>query len=120
MEHAGKYCLTILLTLLLAPVVMAGGDTWPQRFNVTAKRFSFQPEQITVEDNRPVILEITSDDVTHGLKSKDFNFNATIHKGQTTEVTFTPHQAGRFVARCSHFCGMGHGSMTFVINVVDK
>lgn len=99
---------------------MAANDASPQRFNVTAKRFSYDPAQITVENNRPVVLELTSEDVTHGLKSKELDFNVTVHKGRTAEVTFTPHRAGRFVARCSHFCGVGHGSMTLVINVVDK
>jgi cytochrome c oxidase subunit II len=120
MKHAGKHCLRILLLLSFAPAAMAGTDSSPQRFHIAAKRFSFEPGQIAVEDNRTVILQLTSEDVTHGLKSKDFNFNVAIHKGQTTEVTFTPHRAGRFIARCSHFCGVGHGSMILVIDVVDK
>ena len=108
------------MLLSLATALHAGNDSAPQRFNVTAKRFSFGPQEITVQDGNPVILELTSDDVTHGLKCKEFGFNVAIHKGHTTEVTFTPHHAGRFVARCSHFCGRGHGSMIFIINVVDK
>lgn len=112
-------CLLILL-LSLAPVVASARDSSPQRFNIVAKRFSFEPEEITVANHRKVVLELTSDDVTHGLKCKELNFNAVIHKGRTMEVTFTPEHAGRFVARCSHFCGMGHGSMTLVITVVDE
>lgn len=120
MNRVAVHGLKMLFLLSLASVLHAGADTSPQRFEVAAKRFSFQPAQITVQMGRPVVLELTSGDVTHGLKSKEFQFNVTIHKGQTTEVTFTPHEVGRFVARCSHFCGMGHGSMTFIINVVDK
>lgn len=120
MKRVAVHCSKILFLLSIASAQHAIADSSPQRFEVAAKRFSFQPEQITVQVGRPVVLELTSEDVTHGLKSKEFRFNMTTHKGQTTEVTFTPRESGRFVARCSHFCGMGHGSMTFVINVVDK
>jgi cytochrome c oxidase subunit II len=120
MNQVAAHCLRILLLLSIASALHARADSSPQRFEVVAKRFSFQPAQITVRVGSPVVLELTSEDVTHGLKSKEFQFNVTIHKGQTAEATFTPREAGRFVARCSHFCGMGHGSMTFVINVVDK
>lgn len=108
------------MLLSLARAVHVGNGSAPQRFSVSAKRFSFEPPGITVEDGKPVVLGLTSDDVTHGLKCTELGFNVVIHKGHTTELTFTPHRAGRFVGRCSHFCGMGHGSMTFVINVVDK
>lgn len=120
MKPAANSCLKILILLSLALPLRAGTGSEPQRFNITAKRFSFQPEEITVQDGRPVVLDLTSDDVTHGLKSKDLAFNVAIHKGHPTELTFTPHHPGRFIARCSHFCGMGHGSMTLIINVVDK
>lgn len=120
MKRTCKRCSWILILFAIPSALLAGGDSSPQVFTVTAKRFSYQPAEITVQNGRPVVLELTSEDVTHGLKNKDLHFNVAIHKGRTTEVTFTPHQTGRFVARCSHFCGMGHGSMTFVINVVDK
>jgi cytochrome c oxidase subunit II len=110
-----------ILPVLLCSVIQTARSTSPlQTFTITAKRFSFQPDEITVQKGRPVILDLISKDVTHGLKCKELGVNATIHKGQTTEVKFTPHEAGRFVGRCSHFCGIGHGSMTLVINVVDK
>ncbi|MGH9733452.1 MAG: cupredoxin domain-containing protein [Candidatus Acidiferrales bacterium] len=112
-------CLLILL-VSLAPVVTSGSDSSSQHFNIVAKRFSFEPGEITVADHRKAVLELTSDDVTHGLKCKELDFNTVIHKGRTVELTFTPQHAGRFVARCSHFCGMGHGSMTLVITVVDE
>lgn len=120
MKRTLEHCLGLLILLLLAFPLHAGTDSSPQVIAVTAKRFSFQPAEITVEKGRPVVLQLTSEDVTHGLKCKDLDFDIAIHKGRSVQVTFTPSQAGRFIARCSHFCGMGHGSMTFVINVVDK
>jgi cytochrome c oxidase subunit 2 len=115
-----KRTLAIVLAFLYSTTLIARSVVPPQRFTIAAKRFSFRPEEITVQKGRAVTLELTSLDVTHGLKCKELGFNVTIHKGQTTEVEFTPVEAGRFVGRCSHFCGIGHGSMTLVINVVDK
>ncbi|HEX3893934.1 MAG TPA: hypothetical protein VHW46_15270 [Terracidiphilus sp.] len=42
-----------------------------------------------------------------------------VGKGGTAEVHFTPNQTGTFVGHCSVFCGMGHGSMTLTLRVVD-
>ena len=120
MNQIAKCSLIILLASVLASASLAGPGVTPQRITIVAKRFSYQPDQITVQKGRPVILDLTSEDVTHGLKLKDFGIKVTIHKGKITEVEFTPEQTGRFVGRCSHFCGMGHGSMTLVINAVDK
>lgn len=120
MKRVLKHCLPILALLSVASAMHARTDSSPQVFTVTAKRFSYQPAEITVQNGRPVVLQVTSEDVTHGLKCKDLSFEVAIHKGRTTEVTFTPTRIGRFVARCSHFCGMGHGSMIFIINVVGK
>lgn len=119
-EIAAKRTLIIALIFLLSTALLAGPVVPAHHFTITAKRFSFQPSEITVQKGIPVILELTSLDVTHGLKCKQLGFNVTIHKGQTTEVKFTPTETGHFLGRCSHFCGIGHGSMTLVINVVDK
>ena len=120
MHRTVKPILAFLLLPLFAIVLRAGQAQEPQRFTITAKRYSYQPGEITVQKGRPVILELSSEDVTHGLKCKELGIDVTVHKGETVEVDFTPQETGRFVARCSHFCGVGHGSMTLAVNVVDK
>lgn len=120
MRRIAKRFLPIILLSSFAIALRAGADTEPQRISITAHRFSYQPNKITVQRGRPVILELTSKDVTHGLKCKELGFDATIHKGKITEVKFTPQETGQFSCRCSHFCGMGHGSMTMIIDVVNK
>lgn len=120
MMRIARRSVVIFLLALAATATLAGPPASPQRISIVAKRFSYQPDEITVQKGRPVILELTSEDVTHGLEVKELGIKATIHKGQTTEVKFTPEVAGQFQGRCSHFCGMGHGSMTLVINVVSQ
>jgi cytochrome c oxidase subunit II len=90
-----------------------------RRVEITASRFSYNPSEITLKKGEPVVLVLTSTDVTHGLAIKDFDVKTEIKKGKTAEVTFTPLKVGTFQAKCSHFCGKGHGSMVLTVNVVE-
>src|SRR5258708_4241789 len=90
-----------------------------QRINVTAKRFEFAPNEITVKRGEKVTLVVQSQDVTHGLKLKDFGVNTDLPKGKGVEVSFTPTQAGTYVGQCSHFCGSGHGRMKLTVHVKE-
>jgi cytochrome c oxidase subunit 2 len=48
---------------------------------------------------------------------KALGIDATIEPGKTVDVPITPHQAGKYVAICDHFCGSGHGNMHMVVMV---
>jgi cytochrome c oxidase subunit II len=115
-----KYFLKILLFcgVTLAPVVAAGDGT-PKTISITAQRFSFSPNEITVKKGEEITLEITSTDVKHGLVIEGLGVKTEIKKGQSAEVRFTPETAGTFEGKCAHFCGKGHGSMTMTVHVVE-
>ena len=89
-----------------------------QRIEIVAKRFDFTPGDITVKRGVPVTLVLTSKDVDHGLKFKDFNVAISVKKGETKQVTFTPGNAGTFIGQCSVFCGSGHGAMKMTLHVI--
>jgi cytochrome c oxidase subunit 2 len=91
----------------------------PRKIDITAKRFGYEPSEITIKKGELVVLELSSQDVTHGFKFKEMNLNAKIEKNKTTELTFTPSEAGDFVAHCSVFCGSGHGGMALTIHVTE-
>ena len=91
----------------------------PQRIEITAKRFSFDPASITLKKGVPVVLVLTSKDVTHGLQIKELGVDARIPKGQTVEVPLTPQSAGTFQGKCSVFCGFGHGRMKMTVTVTE-
>ncbi len=97
----------------------ATGDGTPKTISITAQRFSFSPNEITVKKGEEVTLEITSKDVSHGLLIEDLGVRTEIKKGQSAEVKFTPETAGTFEGKCAHFCGKGHGSMTMTVHVVE-
>jgi len=86
---------------------------------ITAKRFSFAPNEITIKKGEPVMLVVQSEDVTHGLKIEDLGLRTEVKKGHPAELSFTPDTAGTFEGKCAHFCGKGHGSMTLIVHVVE-
>jgi cytochrome c oxidase subunit 2 len=119
---------TKLMMLVLFVGVLAGGaftghnlsaQDAPRRIEVTAKRFAYEPSEITVKKGQPVVLVIKSLDVAHGLRFRDLNLNATVAKGGSAELQFTPDRTGDFVGHCSVFCGSGHGAMTLTLHVVN-
>jgi cytochrome c oxidase subunit 2 len=91
----------------------------PRVIEIKAKRFAFEPNELTLKKGEPVVLRLTTADVVHGLYLKPLKIDADIEPGKTADVKVTPDQVGKFVAICDHFCGAGHGNMHMVINVVE-
>ncbi len=98
---------------------MSRAQATPRRVEVVAHRFDFEPSEITLKKGEPVVIVLTSKDVTHGLKLDAFQKVVEAKKGQSSQVEFTPTEAGTFVAQCSVFCGAGHGSMKLTIHVTE-
>lgn len=91
----------------------------PRRIVIVAKRFSFDPGEITLKKGQPVVLVLKSADVAHGLRFREFNVNVKVKAGGTAEVQFTPDKTGDFIGHCSTFCGSGHGSMSLKLHVTE-
>lgn len=109
---------SVLATVFVAPKVRAQASA-PRRILIIAKRFSYDPGEITLKKGQPVVLVLKSADVAHGLRFRDFNVNVKVKAGDTAEVQFTPDKTGDFVGQCSVFCGSGHGSMRLTLHVVE-
>lgn len=109
----------VLLVPGLFPQGKAVAESNPKRVEVTAKRFSFDPGEITVKKGEPVVLVLKSMDVPHGIRFRDFGVEVKVAKGGTAEVKFTPDKVGDFVGHCFVFCGAGHGTMSFTLHVVS-
>ncbi len=118
-RNTRKAILAVIVTMAWAMLTPALTAQAPRRIEIQAKRFQYTPSEITLKKGEPVILVFHSEDVTHGFKLKEFNIKVEIPKHGTTEVPFTPNVAGDFVAKCSHFCGMGHGDMKLKIHVTE-
>lgn len=114
---------TLLIGLLATGSLALSGFSPAQegakRIEVSVKKFSYSPSEITLKKGEPVVLVLTSEDVAHGLKFKELNLNTKFDKGKPSELAFTPDKTGDFVGHCSVFCGSGHGSMTLTLHVTE-
>ena len=107
----------ILALAVLAGTLTAAQDAPPREISITAKRFEFTPNQITLKRGEPVTLHVSALDRDHGFYQKDLKIDLDLTPEHESVVTITPENAGRFVAICDNFCGSGHGNMKMVINV---
>jgi cytochrome c oxidase subunit 2 len=78
---------------------------------ITARKFEFTPNQITLKLGQPVKIEFAAIDYIHGFSLPDLNIRADGLPGQIVEVRFTPQRAGDLPFLCDNFCGSGHEEM---------
>ncbi len=81
------------------------------RIQVTARKYTFNPEVITVNAGGRVELIITAVDRDHGITIPAFGVKQYLKKGVPTTVSFIASKPGSFAFHCSVFCGMGHRHM---------
>ena len=91
----------------------------PRIIPITARKFTYEPAELTLKLNEPVIFRLTTLDVVMGFSVPDFAVRGTIIPGQTTEVPMTPTKSGEFTFLCDVFCGSGHENMDGTLRVVD-
>jgi cytochrome c oxidase subunit II len=106
----------VLATVAAVASAPARADE-PRVVAVTAKRFEFEPKEIHVKKGESVVLEITSQDVTHGFFSRKFGFDEDLAPGKTVRIPIRADEAGPYLVICDHFCGSGHGGMKMTIVV---
>lgn len=111
--------LTLVMLLALGSPRRAHAEGSPRVIEITAKRFAFSPNQITIKKGETVKIRLTSEDVTHGFFMRALKIDEDIEPGKPTEITLTPQSAGTFTTICDHFCGANHGNMNMTIMVVE-
>ena len=122
---------TNVATVIALPGLLAMGADWyrlasakvpagaEQVIHLTAKKFEYTPNEITLKKGVPVILEITALDRDHGFKIPALGVRADLKSGEVTRVRIVPDRTGTFEFRCDVFCGSGHEDMAGEIVVVD-
>ena len=90
-----------------------------QVIKITAKKFEYNPKEITLKKGAPVVLEFTSLDRLHGFNCPDLGVRADIKPGTVVRVSLTPQKVGDFEFHCDNFCGSGHADMKGMFHVVD-
>jgi cytochrome c oxidase subunit 2 len=94
-------------------------DESGQVVKITANKFHFTPDHITLVKGQRVTLQLTSTDATHGFMIRTLKIDTDIKPGKVTEVTVTPETAGTFTVICDHYCGLGHGGMKMKVVVQE-
>lgn len=119
MRFMGLTITLLTLAFLSAPPARAQATDQPKVIEITAKRFGFTPDNITLKKGEPVVLRLSSQDVTHGFFVRALKVDELIEPGKTTEVKVEPQTTGTFTVICHHFCGAGHGNMKMTVTVVE-
>jgi len=111
--------LLVLALAASAAGVRAQAEEDGQVIKITAKRFEYNPNEITVKKGAPVTLEFTSLDRLHGFSCPDLGIRTDIPPGKASLVRFVPEKTGTFDFHCDIFCGEGHENMTGKIIVTE-
>ena len=82
-----------------------------KEFNVTAFRFGYEPDKITVNKGDKVKIIINNTDTLHGIRIPDLNI-----KGNEV-IEFTTNQSGEFIWYCNVMCGSGHSTMKGTLTI---
>jgi cytochrome c oxidase subunit 2 len=85
---------------------------------VTARRFSYNPDVIELEAGVPAVIELTSLDREHGFAVQELGLRIDVEPGKTARVRIVPEKIGTFPFHCDIFCGSGHEEMAGRIVVV--
>ena len=102
----------------LAGRIGVQAQTKPRIIPVVARKFTYEPAEITLKLNEPVIFRLTTADVVMGFSVPDFSVRATVIPGQTIDLAMTPTKTGEFIFLCDVFCGSGHENMEGMLRVV--
>ena len=113
----------VLVTGVIGFMLAGTADGNPQRsaklIRISAQRYVFIPNQLTLKLGEPVDIEISTLDVPMGFNAPDFAVRGSIVPGQTSHVRFTPTRTGTFTFLCDVFCGSGHEEMSGTITVTE-
>lgn len=92
----------------------------PRIINVTAKRFEYQPNRISVQKGELITIRMESLDVTHGLYLDGYGIDIKARPGLIGKATFVADKPGRFSFRCSETCGEFHPYMIGFFEVLPN
>ena len=110
----------LLLTGVTAAALAAHEeDARAQHVSMLAMKFDYLPDTVTVQQGRPVVLELSSLDRIHGFDAPGLGLHTDIPPGAPTILRFTPEKAGIYNLHCDNFCGDGHEDMVGRIVVTD-
>jgi len=73
--------------------------------------------QLTLPENRPVLVKLTSKDVIHSFGLPEMRVKQDAVPGLDIPVWFIPNRIGDYEIACSQLCGLGHFRMRGFLNI---
>jgi cytochrome c oxidase subunit II len=101
----------LALAVLFTPFPASATAPTERIFHIDAQRFEYTPSTLTVNPGDRVTIELTANDVVHGLSIDGYDLAVTADPGQTARLTFVADQQGSFRFRCTTTCGNLHPFM---------
>lgn len=98
-------------------VVKVVGRQWAWSFQYPDGRWT---DQLYVSLNRPVKLELQSQDVIHGFAIAAFRVKSDVIPGRGTYVWFKPSLLGTYDIQCTVICGVNHSYMLSKVHVLRE
>ncbi len=89
-------------------VVKVTGRMWTWEFEYPGRKMS---DTLLLPINKPVKLEMTSEDVVHSLFIPAFRIKEDVVPGRQTSIWFMPTLEGTYEILCTEYCGLRHSYM---------
>lgn len=93
------------------------GKQWMWKLQHPTGRW--ENNELHVPLGRPVVLNMTSEDVIHAFYVPEFRVKQDVIPGQFTRMWFTPTRAGTYRLYCAEFCGTLHSTMIGTVFVQE-
>jgi hypothetical protein len=106
----------ILTLLFFAPLSHAK----EVRVDLHARRYSYDPPVIKVKKGDILVINLISDDVTHGFFLDGYDISGYAYPGEFRQLVIKATKTGRFTYRCSVTCGEFHPYMVGYLYVTPN
>ena len=83
----------------------------PRVIELTARRFTYIPNEIALKVGERVVIAISSIDFVHGMNLPDLHMRLDLVPGRITKLELQPKTPGVIDFVCDNFCGDGHEEM---------
>jgi cytochrome c oxidase subunit 2 len=92
-------------------VALAQNVSEPRVIEMTARRFTYEPNEIALKAGERVVIAIRSLDFVHGMNLPDLGMRLDLTPGRVTRLELHPKEPGVIDFVCDNFCGDGHERM---------
>src|SRR5665648_73336 len=97
--------------------ITAIGRMWEWEFDYGD---GMKSKELVLPVNKPVKLDLVSEDVNHSLFIPAFRVKEDVVPGYNNYLWFTPNYIGDYEILCTEYCGLLHSAMTSKTRIVDQ